>query len=51
MGGRGLDIPGSEQGPSMALCEQVFGLSNMRGISWLTNYCLLKKIFALWSSF
>jgi hypothetical protein len=51
MGGRGLDLPGSEQELETPLCEQVFGLSNMREISRLTNCYLLKRIFDPWSSF
>jgi hypothetical protein len=33
MGGRELDLAGSEQGLATAFCEQVSGLSNMREIS------------------
>jgi len=51
MGDRGLDLPGYEQGLATAFCEKVFCLNNMREISWLNNYCLLKRIFAPWSSF
>lgn len=50
MGGRGLDLPASEQGLATAFGEEGCGLSNMQEISWLTNYNLLKKIFAPWSS-
>jgi hypothetical protein len=34
-----------------AFCEQVFVLSNLRVLSWLTNYSLLKRYFAPWSYF
>ena len=51
MGGHGLEFPGSEQGLETAFCEKVFCLSNTLEISWLTNYYLLKRIFAPWSSF
>lgn len=51
MEARGLDLPRSDQGLATVFCEQIFGLSNTREISWLTNYYLLNRIFAPWSSF